>query len=306
MAATEQEIVNIFEWLETTKLVTVNIEWLEACISWLKSRGTARGNLNMQLKDDIYEQWLMSDLSESGSNCLPDQISTLPSTSIQRIVALQMNSIVNIGASAYSQLKKLKNEVNENTSVDENRTQTWQPQPCRMLKLELTDGEQTIEGMEYQPMTKLSTDLIPGTKVLINADTLCRSGMLFLTDENIEILGGQVQNLTEENSQLNILNRLVRNGKEGEVLVNNTGPRQDRSSNHHGDNPPQDDDFEALMNDDDIFAELDGNTLAQIDGNMDPVQVNGRISPAELVDNIDDDIPQDVLDNLSDIENDFW
>jgi hypothetical protein len=47
MAATEQEIVNIFEWLETTKLVTVNIEWLEACISWLKSRSTARGNLDM-------------------------------------------------------------------------------------------------------------------------------------------------------------------------------------------------------------------------------------------------------------------
>ena len=50
MAATEQEIVNIFEWLETTKLVTVNIEWLEACISWLKLRSTARGNLNMVSK----------------------------------------------------------------------------------------------------------------------------------------------------------------------------------------------------------------------------------------------------------------
>ena len=34
-----------------------------------------------------------------------------------------------------------------------------------MLKLELTDGETTIEGMEYQPMKKISTDLIPGTKV---------------------------------------------------------------------------------------------------------------------------------------------
>ncbi len=34
-----------------------------------------------------------------------------------------------------------------------------------MLKLELTDGEQKIEGMEYQPMKKLSTDLTPGTKV---------------------------------------------------------------------------------------------------------------------------------------------
>ena len=50
MAATEQEIVNIFEWLETIKLVTVNIEWLGACISWLKSRSTARGNLNMVSK----------------------------------------------------------------------------------------------------------------------------------------------------------------------------------------------------------------------------------------------------------------
>lgn len=34
-----------------------------------------------------------------------------------------MNSIVDIGASAYSQLKKLKNEINEDTSVDEERTQ---------------------------------------------------------------------------------------------------------------------------------------------------------------------------------------
>jgi hypothetical protein len=100
---------------------------------------------------------------------------------------------------------------------------------------------------------------------------------------------------------------LSRNGKEGEdVLVNNPGPRQDdRSSNDHGNNPPQGD-FEALLNDDDIFAELDGNVLAQLDGNMDPVQLNGHISPAELVDNIDDEIPQDVLDNLSDIEDDFW
>ena len=34
-----------------------------------------------------------------------------------------------------------------------------------MLKLELTDGDKTIEGMEYRPMRKLCADLKPGTKV---------------------------------------------------------------------------------------------------------------------------------------------
>ena len=47
MAATEQEILNVLQWLENTKLISVNAEWLEACISWLKSRGTAHGNLSM-------------------------------------------------------------------------------------------------------------------------------------------------------------------------------------------------------------------------------------------------------------------
>ena len=41
----------------------------------------------------------------------------------------------------------------------------------------------------------------------------CSYGMLFLTDENIEILGGNVNNLIEENSQLIILNQLVTNAK---------------------------------------------------------------------------------------------
>jgi hypothetical protein len=34
-----------------------------------------------------------------------------------------------------------------------------------MLKLELTDGTTTVNGMEYKPMKKLNTDILPGTKV---------------------------------------------------------------------------------------------------------------------------------------------
>ena len=35
----------------------------------------------------------------------------------------------------------------------------------RMLLLELTDGVTEIYGMEYRPITKLSTRTLPGTKV---------------------------------------------------------------------------------------------------------------------------------------------
>jgi hypothetical protein len=52
-----------------------------------------------------------------------------------------------------------------------------------MLKLELTDGEKKIEGMEYQPMKKLSSDLIPGTKVgsFYYSQILCNSSISYIT-----------------------------------------------------------------------------------------------------------------------------
>ncbi len=50
MIATEREISNIFEWLKTTKHVFVNVDWLGACISWLKSRGRTQRNFDMVSK----------------------------------------------------------------------------------------------------------------------------------------------------------------------------------------------------------------------------------------------------------------
>ncbi len=55
MMATEREISNIFEWLKTTKHVCVNVEWLGACISWLKSRRTTQANLTMVSKTCFHE-----------------------------------------------------------------------------------------------------------------------------------------------------------------------------------------------------------------------------------------------------------
>ncbi|XP_028405384.1 recQ-mediated genome instability protein 1-like [Dendronephthya gigantea] len=314
MAVTEREISNTSEWLQNTKHITVDVEWLEPCLSWLKSRG----NEYVDLKNDVYEQWLISDLSDSGFPVLPNQISTISKTFTQGIIILQMNSIVDIGASAYSQLKKLKNEINDDASVDEERTQAWQPKPCRMLKLELTDGRQTIGGMEYQPMRKLSTNLKPGTKILIKENTLCRSGMLFLTDDNVEILGGNVPHMVEENSQMNILQHLVRKangdddvGQQTDDNANHVLQNNDHSSQIDETNSQRLRDLESLLNDDDDFlAELDDDTINGGNSNGPINQPRASRQPAIIV--IDDNSsqtgdtnPERDLESLLNDDDDF-
>ena len=37
-----------------------------------------------------------------------------------------------------------------------------------MLMLDLTDGDQTVKGMEYKAIKELHSDLTPGTKVIIH------------------------------------------------------------------------------------------------------------------------------------------
>ena len=51
----------------------------------------------------------------------------------------------------------------------------------RMLLLELTDGTQTVFGMEYQLIPALKVSTPPGTKVVNLIDMhFCRAGLLIL------------------------------------------------------------------------------------------------------------------------------
>ena len=51
----------------------------------------------------------------------------------------------------------------------------------RMLLLELTDGTQTVFGMEYQLIPALKVSTPPGTKVVNLIDRhFCRAGLLIL------------------------------------------------------------------------------------------------------------------------------
>lgn len=94
-----------------------------------------------------------------------------------------------------------------------------------MLKLELTDGHDTVIAMEHCPIPCLTTKLYPGTKILIKgnflANTLrvtssknistttgpmrCVNKVLFLQPANVKILGGEVEKLSIENAYENVL-----------------------------------------------------------------------------------------------------
>ncbi len=78
-----------------------------------------------------------------------------------------------------------------------------------MLLLELTDGTQTIQAMEYLPIPTLHLDLIPGTKILIKGPVECRRGMILLRSSNVELLGGEVSDLVNTYAPENVLARLI-------------------------------------------------------------------------------------------------
>lgn len=78
-----------------------------------------------------------------------------------------------------------------------------------MLMLQLTDGVTHIQGMEYQSIPALHSGLPPGTKILVRGCILFRLGVLLLKPENVKVLGGEVDGLSEENAQEKVLARLI-------------------------------------------------------------------------------------------------
>lgn len=76
-----------------------------------------------------------------------------------------------------------------------------------MLKLELTDGFGTVSALEYTPIPVLTTQLSPGTKLIINGPVRCINHILFLEAKNVRLLGGESPNLIIENAYENVLRK---------------------------------------------------------------------------------------------------
>ncbi|KAM9263169.1 recQ-mediated genome instability protein 1 [Morus bassanus] len=199
-------------WLSSTWHVKVPLTWLEACISWIREENTGSNLSQAQINRQVFEQWLLTDLRDLEYPILPDCVLDAPKGELSGFYSIQIDSLVDVSQPAYSQLQKLrgKNTVNEEVTASTQAFQKpWEAKPTRMLMLQLTDGIHQIQGMEYQPVPVLRSNLPPGTKITVQGNVAYRLGVLLLKPENVKLLGGEVDALLEEYSQERVLARLI-------------------------------------------------------------------------------------------------
>ncbi|GAB1600760.1 recQ-mediated genome instability protein 1-like isoform X1 [Argonauta hians] len=194
------------------KHIQVPVEWLEACIDWLKEEHHSSTLDANQIKNLVYEQWLAADLTELGLQYLPQQAANSSKYFLNGLYCLQVNSILDISTSYYTQQTKLKGTDLTNSLVSAENPKQFTPQVphCRMLKMEMTDGTTVVHGIEYKSIPSINGNMNPGFKVLIKGKILCRNGILFLARENLSVLGGEVDSLMESNALQVLLPKVMK------------------------------------------------------------------------------------------------
>ncbi|XP_006135935.2 recQ-mediated genome instability protein 1 [Pelodiscus sinensis] len=199
-------------WLASTWHVKVPPTWLEACINWIQQENGCGNLTQAQINKQVFEQWLLTDLRDLDYPVLPDCILDGPKGEINGFYSIQIDSVADVSQPAYSQLQKIrgKNTVNEEVTANTQASQkSWEAKPTRMLMMQLTDGIHQIQGMEYQPVPVLNSNLPPGTKITIQGNIAYRLGVLLLKPENVKLLGGEVDALLEMYAQERILAKLI-------------------------------------------------------------------------------------------------
>ncbi|XP_042344103.1 recQ-mediated genome instability protein 1 [Plectropomus leopardus] len=256
-------------WLQSSWHVQVPFAWLEACVEWLQEEAGGAGRLSQQqINQQALDQWLLTDLRDLGHPVLPEGLSQAQETELSGTFCVQVDSLIDISQPAYSQLQKWRGSdcANDEVSAVTQATQRpWEARATRMLLLQVTDGVQSLEAMEYQPIPALSTALRPGVKLQLQGQMVCRLGMLLLGSTNIKVLGGEVEDLVERN-------------KQGKVLCRTLGlPEEEQQEGQEAPPAPQqgNQDVDVLELDD---AELLANLEAQEEVErvqVEPVQDSG-------------------------------
>lgn len=195
-------------WLKSRHILVPG-DWLEACVEWIIEENQGIRLSQTQLNGLVFEQWLLADLREIGSKCLPDQIASTQKFQLNGVFALQVDSMVDVGKPYYGQLQKVQGSESRNVEVTAEPAPPWEPKPTRMMMLTMTDGDVTVQGMEYKPISCLSGQMKPGCKVLVKGSVQCRRGILMLTADNVTVLGGEVDALVETNTPVNSLKQAM-------------------------------------------------------------------------------------------------
>ncbi|XP_072137688.1 recQ-mediated genome instability protein 1 [Mobula birostris] len=317
-------------WLEATWHVKVPSHWLQACLDWIQQENQGTNLTQAVINKQVFEQWLLTDLRDLDYQILPDGISEMHKSELSGFYCLQVDSLVDVSQPAYSQLQKVRGKdiTNEQVTSTEISQRSWEAKPTRMLMLQLTDGVQELQAMEYQPVTALHCNLSPGTKILLLGNIACRLGVLLLKPENVRVLGGEVETLVEENSQERILARLIGESDDAAVarMNSNDQPIVERTNGMPLLLEPSDDELLAGFDDDDLFLDpnLDsesgygsktGNLSSVSDSIHHPIsalddqgqhrecqssQMSREFRSEDLQDNVDEDFDEFPLDELDD------
>ncbi|XP_068617889.1 recQ-mediated genome instability protein 1-like [Battus philenor] len=193
----QQSLVNsVRKYLISHHMYAVD-EWLSGFVEYLIENNDRDCKEN-EVQTLAKEQWLLNDLKDICPGCLPPNLRNQKSTTLNGRFVLQINAAVDIGTPAYQQYLKLQKVNTENVEATINNEDKVSSH--RMIKLYLTDGVQEVSAIEYRPMRNLSCDITPGCKLLLKGPVECRRGLILLTEGNVELLGGEVQELADANS----------------------------------------------------------------------------------------------------------
>ena len=212
--------------------VHCSLDWVTACLDWLA--GDQPGLTTEQTLLKLQDQWTTTDINVPGvmdRPVLPPNLAGQTKVELPGQYSVQVQHGHDISLPAYSQLQKLHNVDQENARVSADDSQasqlggggyqvtqgryakSWEPpRPQRCLMLTLTDGVQTVEAMETEPVNCLPDVIMPGTKIQLLGPLMARKGIICLKNNNVRLLGGEVEELVEEFSLQKILQQKI--GKE--------------------------------------------------------------------------------------------
>lgn len=193
------EIADIKQFFDSHQ-VRLSPIWLRDCIKWCKEESLPNDYELKDLKYKVFEQWLLLDLRDVEIPCLPPNISNKLKYILNGNFSLQIMKVVDISKPKYWQIQKIRNQTIKN-NLEKDDTASSK----RVLMLTLSDGVQEVEAMEYKPIPSLSLNLTPGLKLRLMGPITVRRGRLMLENNNIKIIGGEVDTLMVSNAAENIL-----------------------------------------------------------------------------------------------------
>ncbi|CAB3396480.1 unnamed protein product [Caenorhabditis bovis] len=190
--------------------------WLTATIKFIESQLPASKNYSDEkFANLVFEQWKFAPFESSSFEVFANH-GIQPSTSksqLQGLVVCQINSIIDVASSFYSQVCKLdERSSTDNTGFDavfNEKEDDNDKKFTRMLKLTLFDGQTEIKAIEFTRVPQLSLYIKPGCKIAISPPVKLLKGTLFLQSENCQILGGECLPLLNENRPLDQYRKLL-------------------------------------------------------------------------------------------------